>query len=200
MPDANRPPNTIQKQTALILAVITFGLGFLAGVIFTVYKTGTAAGPVSRQDAHVDDTQRARMLEAEVKTHPANTAAWIQLGHVYFDTDQYEKAIGAYEKARELDPNNADLLTDLGVMFRRSGQFEKAVQVFDQAVRVDPAHEIARLNKGIVLMHDLKDREGAIRIWEELLEINPLFMVSDDQSLDQLVQHYKEDHDKNSSE
>ena len=45
-------------------------------------------------------------------------------------------------------------------------------------------------------MHDLGDREGAIESWEELLEINPAAMAGKDQSVDQLVAHYKEGHDK----
>jgi tetratricopeptide (TPR) repeat protein len=84
-------------------------------------------------------------------------------------------------------------------MYRRSGQARKAVEKFDKAVAVDPNHETARFNKGIVLMHDLGDRDGAVRAWEELLEINPLAMAGNNQSIDQMVKHYKEGHDKNTS-
>lgn len=143
--------------------------------------------------------QKAKVLVAEVTNNPENTAAWIQLGHVYFDTSKYHKAINAYEKALELNPRNADVLTDLGIMYRRSGQPHKAIENFDKAVAVDPKHETTRFNKGIVLMHDLKDQNGAIRAWEELLEINPLAMAGNNRSVDQLVKHYKEGHDKNTS-
>jgi len=83
--------------------------------------------------------------------------------------------------------------------YRRSGQPRKAIEKFDKAVAVDPKHETARFNKGIVLMHDLGDRDGAIRTWEDLLEINPLAMAGNNQSVDQMVKHYKEGHDKNTS-
>ena len=131
--------------------------------------------------------------------NPQNTKAWIQLGHVYFDTGKYDKAINAYEKALKLNPSNADVLTDLGIMYRRSGQFRKAIEKFDKAVAVDPNHQNARLNKGIVLMHDLSDSDGAIRAWEDLLEINPFAMIGNNQSVDQMLKHYKEGHDKNTS-
>jgi tetratricopeptide (TPR) repeat protein len=81
-------------------------------------------------------------------------------------------------------------------MFRRSGQPSKAVEKFEQAIAVDPNHETALLNKGIVLVHDLKDRNGAIRTWEKLLKINPVAMAGKNQSVDHLVKHYKEGHDK----
>jgi len=37
----------------------------------------------------------------------------------------------------------------------------------------------------------LSDREGAIRAWEDLLEVNPLAMAGNNQSVDQFVKHYK---------
>ena len=92
----------------------------------------------------------------------------------YFDTDQFEKSIQAYEQALALEPNNANVLTDMGVMYRRSDQPQKAIAAFDKAIAVDPGHEISRFNKGIVLMHDLNDREGAVKAWADLVRINPL--------------------------
>ena len=175
-----------------IIATLTLATGFIAGVAFSAYKlkSGTPAGTQTTPSANY--AQMAQSLEAEVAKNPQNTNAWIQLGHVYFDSDQYHQAITAYQKALALNPNNADVLTDLGIMFRRTGQPGQAIESFDKAIQVDPQHENARFNKGIVLMHDVKDRAGAIATWEALLEINPFAMVSQDQSLDQLLQHYKE--------
>ncbi|MGD9138729.1 MAG: tetratricopeptide repeat protein [Desulfobacterales bacterium] len=187
------------KKTATILAAFTFILGFFVGVGFAIYKSNFTSDTASNSNTAIDYAQRAKALEAEVLNNPENTEAWIQLGHVYFDTDKYAQAIAAYEKSLELNSSNADVLTDLGIMYRRSGQPRNAIKKFDSAVAVDPKHETARFNKGIVLMHDLGDRDGAIRAWEDLLEINPLAMAGNNQSLDQLVKHYKEGHDKNSS-
>jgi cytochrome c-type biogenesis protein CcmH/NrfG len=187
------------KKTTMIVATVTFVLGFFAGVVFTVYKSKSTSDIASNSSQDINYAQKAKALEVEVMNNPEDTAAWIQLGHVYFDTDKYDKAINAYEKALDLNPINADVLTDLGVMYRRNGQPHKAIEKFDKAVAIDPKHETARLNKGIVLMHDLKDPDGAIQAWEELLEINPLAMAGKNRSVDQLIKHYKEGHDKNTS-
>ncbi len=112
------------------------------------------------------------------------------MGHVYFDTNQFNKAIEAYEKAITIDPGNPDIFTDIGVMYRPSGQPRKAIASFDKAILIDQKHETARFNKGIVLMNDLKERDKALAVWEALLEINPIKMISQNQSLDQLIQHY----------
>ena len=190
-------PPIMMKQSAILIAIVAFAAGFFAGVGFTVYKNKSANISVSAKGQEIDYEKKEKMLTAEVQRDPGDTAAWIQLGHVYFDTNQYVKAIGAYEKALEQNPKNADVLTDLGVMYRRNGQPQKAVAKFDEAIAVDSKHETARLNKGIVLMHDLKDREAAIRTWEDLLEINPIAMAGENQSVDQMIKHYKEGHDKN---
>ena len=190
---------TISKQTAMIISAITFVIGLIAGVCLTIYKTPQVPSVASSSTTGIDYSQRAKELVNEVSNNPQNTKAWIQLGHIYFDTDKYDQAINAYEKALELNPNDADVLTDLGIMYRRSHQPRKALEKFDKAITVDPKHENSRLNKGIVLMNDLGDRDGAVQAWEELLEINPVAMFNNDQSLDQIVKHYKEGHDKNTS-
>jgi cytochrome c-type biogenesis protein CcmH/NrfG len=195
-----KDPSIMLKQNAYIISACAFVIGFFTGVGFTVYKTISALCNTTSNGQEIDYTQRAELLEAEVMKNQGNTAAWIQLGHVYFDTDQYQKAINAYTKALELEPKNADVLTDLGIMYRRNGQPQEAIKSFDQAVAVDPKHEAARFNKGIVMMHDLKDQNGAIKVWEELLEVNPLAMAGNDQSVDQLIKHYKEGHENKTSD
>ena len=184
----------ISKQAAAVMVFVALVAGFLGGVVFAIYKNPspvfTSSQPVQGQAAS-NAGEHIETLEAEVSAHPDNVDAWIRLGHVYFDAGEHAKAIGAYEKALELRPGNADVLTDLGVMYRRNGEPEKAVESFDRAVAADPSHQTARFNKGIVLLHDLNDHEGAIRAWEELLEINPLAMAGNGQSVDQLVIHYK---------
>ena len=76
-------------------------------------------------------------------------------------------------------------------MYRRSGNPKKAVEMFEKVIALDPQQENARFNKGIVLLHDLKDEEGAVAAWEGLLEINPVAMAPNGQSVDELIQQYK---------
>lgn len=183
--------NQAPKQRGIMFPIlIAFAAGFICGVGATVYKLNPA--PASPHAEHSQLTEMAAALEAEVAQNPDNFKAWVQLGNIYYDNDQAQKAIVAYEKALALDPNNANLLTDLGVMYRRSGQPEQAVASFDRAVSVDPSHETARFNKGVVLMHDLKDTEGAIAAWKELADINPVYTAPNGQSLDELIRHYSE--------
>jgi cytochrome c-type biogenesis protein CcmH/NrfG len=188
------PKNYMRKETALLISLLALAVGFFGGVFLGVYKSGPsiqgmpAGGPSSAQR---ELQEQIAALEKETQQNPSNVTAWVELGNAYFDTDRYEKSILAYRKALDLKPDNADVWTDMGVMQRKAGRSQDAVKAFDQAIAVNPKHEVSRLNKGIVLFHDLQDTAGALRAWEGLLEINPTAMAPGGVSVDQMVQGLK---------
>ena len=183
----------VKKETMLMVAFITFTAGFLAGIAYGLYKgePGKAVQVEQRQAADSKFSSEIAVLELEVAKNPANVNAWTQLGNLYFDNNNYDRAIMAYKKSLELNPKNADVWTDMGVMYRRSRQPAEALKAFDKAIEINPRHEISRFNKGIVLLHDLNDQQSAIRAWEDLLKINPVAMAPNGQSVDQLVVQLK---------
>lgn len=190
----------ISHRTFYLTALLLFLLGFFAGVVLTAYKTRGMSVPSrgmpapSMGDAATDGGLDAMVesLRERAAAEPDNPEIWAQLGHLYFDADRFPEAVDAYERALERDPENADLWTDLGVMHRRTGNPARALEAFDRAVALDPRHEISRFNRGIVLMHDLDRAADALRTWEELAEINPVFTTTDGRTLDELIRHYRE--------
>ena len=196
----------VKKETVIIVAVIMLITGFFAGVMITVYKSSSwissqISAPHQPQQAQVQKQQMIPQelavkifeLEKKISESPFDFDQWVQLGNLYFDTGNDEKAIAAYNKYLEQHPDNADVLTDLGVVYRRSGQPVEAVSVFDRAIKSDPLHEAPRFNKGIVLMHDLNDLEGAIKEWEKLAVINPDAMSPGGKSVSELLKRFKQD-------
>ncbi len=190
----------VKKGTMWTVAFAMLVVGFLGGTIFTGYKSKTRVSmpTIPRpqpeavdQGVTEDKKQKIAALEMETSANPKNVVAWIQLGNAYFDADQAEKAIQAYEKSLELDPKNADVITDIGVMYRRSGQPKKAVATFDRVGVVDPKHEISLFNKGIVLLHDLDDIQGAIKAWEALIQLNPLYTTPTGQPIKLMIESFK---------
>jgi cytochrome c-type biogenesis protein CcmH/NrfG len=186
--------NYMRKETALLISLLALAVGFFGGVFLGVYKSGsvmqgmTAGGSAAVQRGLQD---QIAALEKETRQNPSNVVAWVELGNAYFDSDQYEQSIQAYRKALDLKPDSADVWTDMGVMQRKAGRPQEAIKAFDQAIAVNPKHEVSRLNKGIVLFHDLQDAAGALRAWEGLLEINPTAMAPGGVSVDQMVQSLK---------
>ena len=197
------PAGYVKKETLLAVGCIALLVGFLGGVTFGVYRAGSLhvhpampdAGPngdpapvASAPAAGVTDA-----LEKEAALHPETPEVWVRLGNHYFDSAHFDKAIDAYQKALALAPGNADVWTDMGIMHRRKGQPQKAVDAFDRANAADPRHEPSLFNKGVVLMHDLNDMPGAIKVWEDLLAINPKATVpGGTQSIRELVEKLRQ--------
>lgn len=188
--------DVFKKETVLLIGLCCLIIGFLSGIVFTVYKTPAGVGAAkvatdqpAAQSGKLDaeQTQHLLQLELEVQKNPQNVEAWTNLGHLYYDSDQVEKAITAYNKSLALVPNNADVLTDLGVMYRRAGNPRQAIASFDRAIQVNAKHETARFNKGIVLLYDLKDQAGAIAAWQGLVSLNPMATAPNGQLVSEII-------------
>jgi len=186
-----------KNRNPLVTYFIIFILGFLTGVGFTVFKTsgaGSDTAAVSSQQTNNQDEethQAILSLEAEVTANPDNFQAWRQLGNLYYDHNDPEKAIGAYTKSLELHSGDANLLTDLGVMYRRTNQPQKAIEFFDKAIQMAPDHEPSRFNKAIVFMYDFDNPGEAIASLEELLKINPQARAANGELISDFVKSIK---------
>lgn len=190
----------VKKETMLVVALVALIVGFLGGVVFSAYNSGPGlnvsgsglSGQASqKQDISNKLAQEINDLERGISLNPENIEALIRLGNLYFDADRHEKAIIAYNKALELDPGNPDVLTDLGVMYRRKGQPLEAIKAFDKAIKIAPRHEASRFNKGVVLLYDLNDSKGAVRAWQELVELNPFASAHGNELVVELIEKIK---------
>src|SRR6266540_1818350 len=139
---------------AAILVGIIPGISLLSGLIGN-HREAVASGAEMPSDAGAGacalttaapHTDHKQLTEAEkIAAHdPKDSSAWIQLGNRYFDADQPARAIDAYDKALELNPNNLEVLYDQGLV-----------------------------NLGIVCAVNLKQPEKALKAWSRFLELNP---------------------------
>lgn len=193
----------VKKQTLMGAVLLSLFIGFVGGTIYSSFKLASdtqmphknvIAGndPVSeQQDNSAEFAAKILQLEQYLEQHPKDAEAWAQIGHLFYDSNQFVNAIDAYEKSLAIEPEKTGVITDLGVMYRRNKQPQKAIEAFDKAIAIDPAFETARFNKGVVLLHDLNDIPGGIRAWEELVEQNPVAMAPNGESVDTLVQRMK---------
>jgi len=196
----------IRLETTVIIALIALVMGFFGGEIIDLSKpdsqtgqTGSVQPPPSVQQSTQmpaqASIQNSKILELEkqVASEPGNIEAWTQLGNLYFDGNQIKQAIKAYKKSLGLSPYNPNVWTDLGVMYRRNKQPVEALGAFNKAIEIDPRHEQSRMNKGIVLMHDMEDVNAAIVALEELLKVNPLAKASNGKLISEFVERLKKD-------
>jgi len=190
--------NYVKRSTTIAIAITCLVVGVMVGLFIDNLESGPKVRKMtvkSQPQAQIPSAMpqvkpqapAITSLEQTVAQNPKDADALAQLGNAYFDSGQFTKAIDAYKKHLELKPGSANVWTDLGVMYRRSGQPREAIAAFDKAITLDPGHEQCRFNKGVVLLHDLKDNKGALEAWQELLKVNPNAMAPNGQSVKVMV-------------
>jgi len=187
------------KGELITAVVIALAVGFFAGTVVMELRQPAAAkvqadsGPGVPADVSVSAEDQARITQLEIATatKPGDQGQWVDLGNMYFDTHQAQKAIAAYQKALALGKASPDVLTDLGIMQREAGQPQQALASFDAALKLNPRHENALYNTGVVLLHDTGDKAGAAKAWAQLLEVNPAAKTPDGRPLSGIVTELK---------
>jgi len=121
----------------------------------------------------------AEPLLAQLKANPNDFDTLTKLGNLYYDAQAFPQAIEYYEKALTVQPNNPDVRTDLGTAYWYTGNADKAIACFEKVLAVRPNHPQTLFNLGIVKWQGKKDPQGAVVIWEKLLQTNPDYPQKD---------------------
>jgi len=177
----------MKKETVILTVVIAFLAGFITGATVAILKGKKAAQTTAMTPkpemvpppvpvpgpSPLEVASKIKTLKEIVQKDPKNLPAWVELGNLYFDSDQPKEAVEAYSKYLTAKPENPDVRTDMGIMYRRLGDANRALREFEKAAQSDPKHVNSRYNIGIVLLHDKQDIKGAIKAWEEYLKVDP---------------------------
>jgi cytochrome c-type biogenesis protein CcmH/NrfG len=126
-----------------------------------------------QQTAAPLDESRAAALKQTVERDPRDVRSRIELGNVYFDAERFEDAAHWYEQALKIDPRNVSASTDLGISYYYMNQADRALAQFDRSLAIDPRHAKTLLNIGIVRAYGKDDLEGAVKAWEQVVQIGP---------------------------
>jgi len=176
----------MKKETVILMVVIALLVGFITGATVVilrgkrgvegsamVQKPQMAPSPASPDPSSLEVAFKIQTLKDILKKDPKNLPAWMELGNLYFDSNQPKEAIEAYSQYLAIKPDNADVRTDMAIMYRNLGEMDLALEQFQKAAQSDPKHVNSRYNIGIVLLHDKQDVKGAIKAWEEYLKVDP---------------------------
>ena len=185
----------IINASKLTIVAVSLLVGFLGGVVFTVYNSSTIAGDLGRigqQPTNIlDMTQHISHLKETVAEDPNNVETWMELANAYFETSDYKKAIESYLKLTILADEKSVVYQDLGIAYRRDGQFEKSLEAFREAIEQNPENTQALFNIGVVQYHDLADETGAIDTWKKLALAKPDFQLSTGETIKQVLEKLK---------
>jgi len=138
----NIKPSTKWIFSLIFIPVCIFLLRpFIAKQI--VYRATAYSASYMYQDAK-------RQYKKAIFLDRDNSDAWTELGDVYKTIDDVEKAIGAYRRAIEINPQNKKALFSLGMILAlKKQQYDEAKNLWDRVRELGPenAEEKAKYRK-----------------------------------------------------
>ena len=166
-------------STAMI--VVGFGIGF--GVMYSYISPRAAdiARPIpqfvpqraSASAAPKVDPAVVQQLEDTLKNDPKNFAALRELGNIRYDERNFSEAAAIYARALDVEPNDIDVRSDRGGALLQSNRVDEAIVELKTALSKNPTHPQALFILGVALLEGKNDREGALAVWNKLVEAHP---------------------------
>lgn len=159
---------------ALVAVIVYLQIGNLKAIADPQAASAAAvAATGERTQAQIDASVAA--LAKRLQSNPTDTQGWIMLARSYAQMERFGEAAGAYAKATQLQPNDADLWTDYAfVSAMAAGQRLDGhpTELINQALKVDPDNAKALQLAGSAAFQ-AKDYRKAIEYWERVLKKAP---------------------------
>ena len=169
----------------LVFACIVAVLGLTAAREIYINRGFATGQPAAARESAVaqlpenhpspESIERLLALEKVAAEDPQNADYRVQIANLYYDLGQFEKAADFYQQSLDIRPGDPAIGTDLATCFYNLGQSDKSLEMLNQVLQHRPGFPQAMFNKGIVLAYGKNDAQGAIRIWENLLSLDPAF-------------------------
>jgi cytochrome c-type biogenesis protein CcmH len=185
---------TPKKATAKVPAAsrntayaIAFGLPIVAVIFY--FQVGNpeaitgapqrvlAPAPAASSDQPTQEQVEARTeaLAKRLQANPSDVEGWKMLARSYREMERFGEAAGAYAKATELQPKNADLWVDYAYVSAMANQQQLAgrpTELINEALKIDPENAKALGLAGNAAFQ-AKDYKKAAEYWERVLNKIP---------------------------
>ncbi len=125
------------------------------------------------ESVYTDDIgQKLAIMQECVRIEPNAPFAYHQLGSIYQDLKEYDKAIMNYRKAMELAPGWTYPINDMGVAYDNLGKTDSAIYSYRLALSVDPNYPLAYNNLANIYT-TLEQYDTASRLIDKAIGLNP---------------------------
>ena len=125
------------------------------------------------QNQQKNNLQVAENLYKEtLKINPNHVDAHNNLGIVFKELGEHQKAIDCYEKAIQTNPNHAAAHNNLGVVFDELGEYKKAKNCYQKVTQIQPNNAVTYNNLGAAFKQ-LGELQKAVSSCQKAIQINP---------------------------
>jgi cytochrome c-type biogenesis protein CcmH len=138
----------------------------------TTVQAGTGGGGERTQE-QIEANVAA--LAKRLQSNPSDAQGWIMLARSYTSMGKFSESVGAYTKATELTPKDADLWAEFAfatAMASGRSLEGKPMELIDHALEVDPEN-LKALQLAGTAAFQAKDYKKAIDYWQRVLKRMP---------------------------
>ena len=135
----------------------------------------TQANFASGQRTQAQIEANVAALAKRLQSNPSDAQGWIMLARSYSSMEKFAESAGAYTKATELTPNDADLWAEFAfatAMANGRSLEGRPMELIDRALKVDPENAKALQLAGSAAFQ-AKDYKKAVNYWERVLKQVP---------------------------
>ena len=139
----------------------------------TTVQPRMGAGGGERTQEQIEANVAA--LAKRLQSNPADAEGWTMLARSYSSMGKFPESVGAYTKATELTPKNADLWAEFAfatAMANGRSLEGRPMELIDHALKVDPEN-LKALQLAGTAAFQAKDYKKAIGYWERVLKRVP---------------------------
>ena len=132
----------------------------------------------------VENHKRNNLADAQdlynqiLKIDPEHPHAQNNLGLLFQNTGDYQKAKVFFEKAIEIDPNYAQAHTNLGTIFKELGDYQKAKVCYEKTIKINSNHTMAHYKLGVLLFEIRQYKNAAEQFRLSDLENSKSFLLN----------------------
>jgi len=101
-----------------------------------------------------------------------NPRFWDELGVAYYNIGNNEKALAAFRKALEINPNDDSVYNNLGNLYYDMGKNKAAEEAYEKSLKTNPRYAQTYYNLGN-LYNRINSKGKAVSLYKRAIEINP---------------------------
>ena len=98
---------------------------------------------------------------------------YLEQGNAKYNLQDYRGAIQDYNKAIEINPQDASTYYNRGVTKGKLEDYRGAIQDFNKAIEINPQYATAYYNRGVA-KYRLNDKSGACLDWSKAGELGAM--------------------------
>lgn len=165
---------------ALVAVIFYLRIGTPDGITNAATMTRATNTPGAQAPAAGQRTQEqidasVAALAQRLQSNPSDVQGWTMLARSYSSMERFGEAAGAYAKATELTPDNADLWAEYAFTSAMAAGRKlegKPVELIQRGLKADPEN-VKVLQLAGAAAFEAKDYQKAVDYWERVLQKLP---------------------------